>query len=111
MSHANAILTPNGRLELARLVVDKGWPLRRAAERWNCSVTTARRWAELGDGPIAVRHQEAFTIRNALQIATEILPKLGDSDRFVHVHEGSRCSPGGLRSAGDPEVRSVREVR
>jgi transposase InsO family protein len=39
-------LTPNGRLELARLVVDKGWPLRRAAERWNCSVTTARRWAD-----------------------------------------------------------------
>ena len=46
MSHANACLTPNGRLRLAQLVVDKGWTLRRAAERWNCSVTTARRWAE-----------------------------------------------------------------
>jgi transposase InsO family protein len=45
VSHANACLTPNGRLRLAQLVVDKGWPLRRAAERWNCSVTTARRWA------------------------------------------------------------------
>jgi transposase InsO family protein len=33
-------------VRLAQLVVDKGWPLRRAAERWNCSVTTARRWAE-----------------------------------------------------------------
>lgn len=46
MSHANAQLTPGGRLRLAQLVVDKGWPLRRAAERWNCSVTTARRWAD-----------------------------------------------------------------
>jgi transposase InsO family protein len=46
VSHANAQLTPNGRLRLAQLIVDKGWPLRRAAERWNCSVTTARRWAD-----------------------------------------------------------------
>lgn len=45
MSHANAQLTPAGRLRLAQLVVDQGWTLRRAAERWNCSVTTARRWA------------------------------------------------------------------
>lgn len=46
MSHRNALLTPTGRLRLARCVVDDGWPLRRAAERFNVSVTTARRWAE-----------------------------------------------------------------
>jgi transposase InsO family protein len=46
VSHANAQLTPAGRLRLAQLVVDKGWPLRRAAERWNCSVTTAKRWVD-----------------------------------------------------------------
>ncbi len=46
VSHANACLTPGGRLRLAQLIVDKHWPLRRAAERWNCSVTTARRWAD-----------------------------------------------------------------
>ena len=46
MSHANAQLTPAGRLRLAQLVVDKGWTLARAAERWNCSVTTAKRWAD-----------------------------------------------------------------
>ncbi len=33
MSHANAMLTPTGRLRLARCIVDQGWPLRRAAER------------------------------------------------------------------------------
>lgn len=46
MSHANALLTPRGRLLLARCVVEDGWPLRRAAERFAVSVTTAKRWAD-----------------------------------------------------------------
>jgi transposase len=45
MSHANALLTPKGRLRLARCLVEDGWPLRRAAERFQVSVTTAARWA------------------------------------------------------------------
>jgi transposase InsO family protein len=45
VSHANALLTPRGRLALARCVVDDGWPLRRAAERFQTSPTTAARWA------------------------------------------------------------------
>ncbi len=45
MSHANALLTPTGRLRLARCVVEDGWPLRRAAERFGVSVTCAQRWA------------------------------------------------------------------
>ncbi|EHN71778.1 transposase [Streptomyces coelicoflavus ZG0656] len=45
MSHRNAPLTPTGRLRLARCVVDDGWPLRRAAERFQVSHTTAVRWA------------------------------------------------------------------
>ena len=45
MSHRNAPLSELGRLRLARCVVDEGWPLRRAAERFQVSVTTAVRWA------------------------------------------------------------------
>jgi transposase InsO family protein len=45
MPHRNAPLTETGRLRLARYVVDDGWPLRRAAERFQVSVTTAQRWA------------------------------------------------------------------
>jgi transposase InsO family protein len=45
MSHANALLTPKGRLRLARCIVEDGWSLRRAAERFQVSVTTAARWA------------------------------------------------------------------
>ncbi len=45
MSHANAKLAPKGRLALARCIVDDGWPIRRAAERFQVSATTAARWA------------------------------------------------------------------
>lgn len=46
MSHRNSPLSPTGRLRLARCVVEDGWPLRRAANRFNVSVTTAKRWAD-----------------------------------------------------------------
>ena len=46
MTHANAPLTETGRLRLAKLVVDTGWPLRRAAERFGCSPATAKKWAD-----------------------------------------------------------------
>jgi transposase InsO family protein len=46
VSHANAALTPRARLRLARLVVDEGWPVARAAERYDVSWPTADRWAQ-----------------------------------------------------------------
>ena len=46
MTHRNAPLSETGRLRLACCVVEDGWPLRRAAERFNVSVTTAQRWAQ-----------------------------------------------------------------
>lgn len=45
MSHANAPLTPIGRQRLAVLIVDDGWPIRRAAERFQVSPATASKWA------------------------------------------------------------------
>lgn len=45
MSHANAPLTPIGRARLAALIVDHGWPIRRAAERFQVSPATASKWA------------------------------------------------------------------
>jgi transposase InsO family protein len=57
--HRNAPLTETGRLRLARCVVDDGWPLRRAAERFQVSHTTAARWAgryrQLGAAAMADR--------------------------------------------------------
>lgn len=45
MVHRNASLSETGRLRLARCVIDDGWPLRRAAEWFQVSPTTAARWA------------------------------------------------------------------
>lgn len=45
-AHRNASLTETGRLRLARCVAEGQWPLRRAAERFQVSVTTAARWAD-----------------------------------------------------------------
>jgi transposase InsO family protein len=45
VSHRNAPLSETGRLRLARCVVEDGWALRRAAERFQVSFTTAARWA------------------------------------------------------------------
>lgn len=45
MTHANAPLTPEGRRRLAVLIVDRRWPVRRAAERFQVSPATATKWA------------------------------------------------------------------
>lgn len=59
MSHRNAPLSETERLRLARCIVEDGWPLRRAAERFQVSVGTAARWAgryrELGPAGMADR--------------------------------------------------------
>nr|WP_240965293.1 leucine zipper domain-containing protein [Streptomyces zingiberis] len=46
MVHRNAPSTGTGRLRLAQCIVDDRWPLRRAAERFQVSPTTAKRWAD-----------------------------------------------------------------
>lgn len=45
MTHADAPLTPVGRLRLARLIVDEKWAVARAAERFQVSSATASKWA------------------------------------------------------------------
>lgn len=45
-THSNAALAPRACLKLARLIVDGGWPIPRAAERYDVSWRTAKKWAE-----------------------------------------------------------------
>jgi transposase InsO family protein len=44
--HRNAPLTETGRLRLARCIVDHGWPVARAAERFQVARTTAMKWSD-----------------------------------------------------------------
>jgi transposase InsO family protein len=61
MPHRNAPLSETGRLRLARCVVDDRWPLRRAAERFQVSPTTAKRWADRyrSDGPAGMNDRSS----------------------------------------------------
>ena len=75
VSHANAILTPAGRLRLARCVVEQRWPLRRAAERFGVSVGTARRWAiryrQAGAAGMVDRSSRPVSCPHRLPVRTE----------------------------------------
>jgi transposase InsO family protein len=59
VAHANAALTPRARLKMARLIVDHECSIARAAERFQVSWPTAKRWAdryrELGEAGMADR--------------------------------------------------------
>ena len=44
MTHVNAPLAPVGRLRLASLIIEEGWSVRRAAERFQVSPATASKW-------------------------------------------------------------------
>ena len=75
MSHRNAPLSETGRLRLARCVVEEGWSLRRAAERFQVAVTTAQRWAsryrELGPAGMADRSSRPHRSPNQTPTRTE----------------------------------------
>lgn len=60
ITHANARLTPAGRLALARCVVEDGWTLRRAAERWAGRYRTLGR-AGMVDRPTRPHHNPRRT--------------------------------------------------
>jgi hypothetical protein len=75
MSHRNAPLTETGRLRLARVIVEDGWPVRRAAERFRVSHTTAARWAaryrESGPAGMADRPSRPHRSPGQLPLRTE----------------------------------------
>lgn len=75
MSHRNAFLAHSGRLQLARCIVVDGWPLRRAAERFNVSVPTAARWSgryrELGEAGLEDRPSRPLTCPHRTRVRTE----------------------------------------
>ena len=75
MSHRNAPLSETGRLRLARCVVEDGWSLRRAAERFQVAVTTAQRWAcryrQFGPAGMADRSSRPHRSPNQTPTRTE----------------------------------------
>jgi hypothetical protein len=92
--HANASLTELGRLRLARCVVEDGWPLRRAAERFQVSHNTARRWAQRYRllGPAGMSDRSSRPKRSPHQTPSPIVRKV------LHLRVKKRWGP--VRIAG-----------
>ncbi|NVN54183.1 IS481 family transposase [Mycolicibacterium hippocampi] len=72
MVHRNAPLSETGRLRLARCIVEDGWSLRRAAERFQVAVTTAQRWAQRyrPEGPAGMADRSSRPHRSPNQTPT-----------------------------------------
>lgn len=89
MSHRNAPLTPTGRLRLARCVVEDGWPLRRAAERFQVSHTTAARWAGRyrSHGPAGMQDHSSRPHRQPLRTPAKT------EQRIVQLRQEHRIGP------------------
>ena len=75
VTHANADLTPKARGKLACLVIEQGWTLRRAAERFQCSPATAKKWVEryraLGEDGMADASSRPRRSPNRTPVRTE----------------------------------------
>jgi hypothetical protein len=102
--HRNAPLSETGRLRLARCVVEEGWPLRRAAERFQVSHSTAARWAgryrELGAAGMADRSSRPLSspARTPVRIERRIIKlrvagRLGPARRLQsRRHQAARAA-------------------
>src|SRR5215831_1279975 len=90
--HRNATLTERGRLRLARCVVEDGWPLRRAAERFQVSHNTARRWAsryrELGEAGMRDRSSRPYHSPNRTRSKLE--------RKVLHLRRSKRLGPAAI---------------
>jgi transposase InsO family protein len=88
-THANAALTPRARLRLARLIVDQGWSIPRAAERYDVSWRTAKKWADRyrREGPAGMRDRSSRPHRQPNRTPALVVRKI------VHLRWKQRLGP------------------
>jgi len=88
-------LTPEGRRRLAVLVVERGWTVRRAAERFQCSPATVSRWVRRyrADEPLTDRssrpwHSPALSSRRTERriVALRFTRRWGPHRIGYHLH-------------------------
>ncbi len=88
-THANAALTPRARLRLARLIVDHGWGVARAAERYDVSWKTADKWARRyrAEGPAGMLDRSSRPHRQPNRTPAPVVRKI------VHLRWKKRLGP------------------
>ena len=88
-THSNAALTPRARLKLARLIVDHGWKPARAAERYDVSWRTAKKWADRyeSEGPAGMVDRSSAPHHQPHRTPAPIVRKI------VHLRWKQRLGP------------------
>jgi len=86
---ANAALTPRARLRLARLIVEHGWPPARAAERYDVTWRTAKKWADRyrAEGPPGMLDRSSARHRQPNRTPAPVVRKI------VHLRWKQRLGP------------------
>ena len=104
--HANAALTPRARLRLAQLIVDHHWPVARAAERFQVSWPTAKRWADRYRefGPGGMQDRSSRPHRQPTRTPKPVVRKI------VHVRWKRRLGPVGIASVLGVPASTVHAV-
>ena len=92
--HANAALTPKARLKIGQLIVDHGWPVARAAERFQVSWPTAKRWADRYRrlGPAGMQDRSSRPHHQPTRTPQPLVRKI------VHIRWKRRLGPVGIAS-------------
>ncbi|BCF86373.1 hypothetical protein RQCS_59180 (plasmid) [Rhodococcus qingshengii] len=114
MSHADALLTPQRQLKLAASIVDDGWLIRRTAERFQVSPTTARKWSDryrTGD-PAAMADRAADPGRTTNRterriINLRLLRRWGLHRIILHLHMARSTVSAVLRRYKLPVLRHL----
>lgn len=88
-THSNAALTPRARLKLARLIVDHDWTPARAAERYDVSWRTAKKWADRyrDEGPAGMVDRSSRPHRQPNRTPAPVVRKI------VHLRWKQRLGP------------------
>ncbi|GAA3893210.1 IS481-like element ISMsm9 family transposase [Leifsonia kafniensis] len=97
VTHANAKLTPAGRLQLVNLVVDGGWKQSRVAERFQCHRATVSKWvaryraegeAGLADHSSRPKHSPKQTAQRTERriVALRVTRRWGPHRIAYHLH-------------------------
>ena len=110
MAHANAALTPIARLRLGKLIVEDGWPVARAAERFQVSWPTAKRWAERyreSDGQAGVAEMADRSSRPHHCPRTTPAPVLR---KIVHLRWKQRLGPVGIAAIVGRSTSTVHRI-
>jgi transposase-like protein len=104
--HRDAPLTETGRLRLARCIVEHGWPVARAAERFQVARTTAEKWSDRYRefGPAGMADRSSRPHRSPRRTPQPIVRKI------VHLRWKQRLGPVAIAARVGPAPSTAHRI-